>query len=355
MQNSSVGNGVRSGCGSGGGRAAEDHGGAVAPVAALPCLNTINCNGPEELKLHRLAPSHRKTAYALWLNVLFLIERHGLDRIGFLTLTFARHVVSHQEAQKALHSLMSGVLKRRYREYIVVVERMSSQRIHYHLLVVMAQDIRTGFDFQAVKRGDYRSASAYLRAEWAFWRNTAPRYGFGRTELLPIRKTAEGVAKYVGKYIAKHIGQRLAQDKGARLVRYSKGTNRVGTRFSWASTGAFMWRLKLGAFCRMLGLTEGNYQAKLRQSFGRNWVHSLRPVIDSIKPPEFHPEAQANASLAAAWAVALNERQRRLNRKDSCVEGVQRPVPSAEAGALKGSPAPPWATWIERSVKEEAA
>jgi hypothetical protein len=43
----------------------------------------------------------------------------------------------------------------------------------------------------------------------------APKYGFGRTELLPIKKTAEGVAKYVGKYVAKHIGQRLPADKGA--------------------------------------------------------------------------------------------------------------------------------------------
>ncbi|MGB7747589.1 MAG: hypothetical protein WBN75_09910 [Verrucomicrobiia bacterium] len=125
-------------------------------------------------------------------------------------------------------SRMTGVLKQRYPEYIIVMERMDSGRIHYHLLVVLAQDIRTGFDFAAVKRGNYRSASAYLRREWKFWRETAPKYGFGRTELLPIRKTAEGVAKYVGKYVAKHIGQRLPEDKGARLVRYSKGANRVG-------------------------------------------------------------------------------------------------------------------------------
>jgi hypothetical protein len=30
---------------------------------------------------------------------------------------------------------------------------MKSGRIHYHLLVVLAQEIRTGFDFDAVKRG----------------------------------------------------------------------------------------------------------------------------------------------------------------------------------------------------------
>jgi hypothetical protein len=79
-------------------------------------------------------------------------------------------------------------------------------------------DIRTGFDFAAVKRGIYRSASDYLPREWKFWRETAPKYGFGRTELLPIKKTAEGVAKYVGKYVAKHIGQRLRSNALSRMA-----------------------------------------------------------------------------------------------------------------------------------------
>ncbi|MHB8522644.1 MAG: hypothetical protein ACYDH9_18050 [Limisphaerales bacterium] len=41
---------------------------------------------------------------------------------------------------------MTGVLRHRYKEYIIVSERMDSGRIHYHLLVVMAEDIRSGFD-----------------------------------------------------------------------------------------------------------------------------------------------------------------------------------------------------------------
>ena len=231
-----------------------------APAPPLPCLNTNNSNERKIERSDSPSAAHRKTAFALKLNVLWLIERYGLERIGFLTLTFARHVVSFKEAQKALHSLMTGVLKKRYPEYIIVMERMDSKRIHYHLLVVLAEDIRTGFDFAAVKRGDYRSAGDYLRREWKFWRETAPKYGFGRTELLPIKKTAEGVAKYVGKYVAKHIGQRLPEDKGARLVRYSQGTNRVSTRFFWHTPGADMWRAKLGTFCRMLNLNSDNYQ-----------------------------------------------------------------------------------------------
>lgn len=256
----------------GGGPAAEAR--EACPAVGLPSPNTINCNERKKYAPNQLSSGHKKTAFALKVNVLWMIERHGMERIGFLTLTFARQIVAYKQAQKALHSLMTGVLQSRYSEYITVMERMDSKRIHYHLLVVMAEDIRTGFDFAAVKRGDYRSASDYLRREWKFWRATAPKYGFGRTELLPIKKTAEGVAKYVAKYIAKHIGQRLPEDKGARLVRYSKRAGRVGTRFSWLSSGATMLRCKLGAFCQMLNLNPDNHKIFLKEWFGRNWAYT---------------------------------------------------------------------------------
>ena len=306
------------------------------------CLNTFNCNEGKVDRSEQLSAGHRKTAFALKLNVLWLIKTYGLERIGFLTLTFARHVVAYKEAQKALHSLMTGVLKERYVEYIIVMERMDSGRIHYHLLVVMAEDIRTGFDFAAVKRGNYRSANDYLRREWKFWRDTAPKYGFGRTELLPIKKTAEGVAKYIGKYVAKHIGQRLPEDKGARLVRYSRGTNRASTGFAWNSLGAAKWRAKLGTFCRILGLNSDNYQTFLKEWFGKNWVYCLRPLVLSIKLPEFYPLAESSESLKAVWLTAIRERERCCGRRHR------------EAKVhLLAEPGRAWASWIECTLKED--
>lgn len=307
----------------------------------------FHLHSPPSLRIFLLLSSgHRKTAFALQRNVVLMLEKYGLERIGFLTLTFARHIVNYKESQKALHSLMTGVLRPRYPEYITVMERMDSGRIHYHLLVVMAADIRTGFDFKEVKRGDYRSANDYLRTEWKFWRETSPKYGFGRTELLPIRKTAEGVAKYIGKYVAKHVEQRLPEDKGARLVRYSKGTNRVGTRFSWMTAGAMMWRAKLGAFCRMLRLNSDNHQEGLRNWYGQHWVHLLRPLIESIKLPEYHPLEDSQASLRAVWVVALNERERCEGRKRKQDEPPRRAAAVAASGRTCGS-------WIERTLPQE--
>ena len=331
----------------GGGQPAGARG--ARPADALPCLNTINCNEQLKADIQKLSSAHRKAVYALIQNVIRLVFIYGLNRIGFLTLTFARHVVSYKEAQKSLHSLMTGVLKKRYTEYIIVMERMDSGRIHYHLLVVMAEDIRTGFNFAQVEQGNYASANSFLRSEWAFWRITAPKYGFGRHELMPVKSTADAIAKYLGKYISKHIGNRLPEDKGARLVRYSKGANRVGTRFSWVSSGAYMWRAKLGTFCRMLGLNSDNYKEFLKEWFGKNWVYHLRPLILSIKLPEFYTEEDSRMTLRTLWIVAVKERERRCNRQRRDAVAVRKQL---LPDCSPAKPAYTWASWIERTVKD---
>jgi hypothetical protein len=360
--------------------------GAAAPAAGLPCQNTINCNERLNSDFQKLSPAHRRTAYALERNCWLLVEKYGIERIGFLTLTFARHILSYKEAQKYLHSLMTGVLKKRYAEYIIVMERMKSGRIHYHLLVVLTQDILTVFDFTAVQNRDYRSANNHLRSEWAFWFKTAPLYGFGRTELLPIKSSAEGIAKYVGKYIAKHIGNRLPADKGARLVRYSRGTNRVSTRFFWHTPGADLWRLKLGALCRVLNLNSDNYAENLQDWFGNNWIQTLGPLVQSIRlraypnframqmdypeiktpPPElwnkpdFDPftgpwenqqSAQAHETLHAAWMTALNEKNRR-NKPTKIWRGFA-PMMVAPVPITMPAPSRQWVSWIERTAKDD--
>ncbi len=336
--------------GIGTGREAERR--AAPPASALPCPNTNNCNDWIGFSAI-LSTVQRRTVYALARNCYLLVNAHGIERVGFLTLTFARHVVSTKEAQQALHSLMTGVLKKRYPEYIIVMERMNSKRIHYHLLVAMAEDVRTGFDFDAVKGGDYRSATAYLRKEWAFWRVTAPKYGFGRTELLPIKSTAEGIAKYLGKYIGKHIIHRLPEDKGARLVRYSKGTNRVSNRFFWCTPGADMWRAKLGTFCRSLNLNSDNYQESLKDWFGKNWVYQLRPLIVAIKLPGLYPPEECCESVKAVWLTAINERARRCgdrHRKTATSRNIPPPVAHP---CFVPEPKRTWVSWIERTVKDD--
>jgi len=205
-----------------------------------------------------------------------MAAKWGVERLGFLTLTFRDHVTDIKEAQKRFNSLRSNVLAERYDVSIAVVERMNSARIHFHLLVVLPADIRTGFDFEGVSKNDYRSANKTLRDEWAFWRKTAPLYGFGRTELLPVKSTAEGVAKYVGKYIAKHLEKRRDDDKGARLVRYSVAARHVSQNFAWVTPGAKLWRERVGEITHALGSDD---MTIIKAKWGDRWAYNAREQI----------------------------------------------------------------------------
>jgi hypothetical protein len=215
-------------------------------------------------------------------NAKGLIERFGLERCGFLTLTFADHVVDMEEAQRRWHSLRTHVLSQRYEAFIVVVERQKSGRVHFHLIVVLPEDIRSGFSFAEAERKIYSSANDALRDEWAFWRASAKRYGFGRTELLPIQSNAEGVGRYLGKYIGKHVKNRKPADKGARLVRYSAGARSVGCKFMFNSQGAWTWRRKLEKLASELEISD---YSEFSRRYGPRWGYYLRDTVAAVEVP----------------------------------------------------------------------
>lgn len=248
-------------------------------VGGLPCLSSNNSIVQHES--NRLSTQHRKAAAALGWNVKAMCERHGIQRVGFLTLTFSDHVTDVKEASKRFNSLASNVLNGRYADWVRVIERQKSQRIHYHLLVAMGEDIRTGVDFTGLANRDYSTAGKALRGEWAFWRSTARKYRFGRTELLPIKSSEEAIGRYVGKYIAKHIEARKEEDKGARLVGYSKGARVAVTRFSWVSPGAATWRRKVRTFAWMMFQSQGIPPTMhgLRVALGPRWAYRWREFI----------------------------------------------------------------------------
>lgn len=278
-----------------GGHPRPDAGGSCshAGAAALPCLSSNNSiipthdgdsQSPAVIDFKRFSTQHKKSASALAWNVQFLAEKYGLERLGFLTLTFADHVLDPQEAQRRFNSLATNVLRNRYADYVRVWERTKRGRIHYHLLAVLPDDIRTGFDFAGIEQGDYRTAGPALRAEWAFWRRTAKEYGFGRTELLPVKSTAEGIARYVGKYIGKHVMQREERDKGFRLVEYSRGARQVSTRFAFHSEGSQLWRRKLEMFAGIVSGSIGEPVgfSDLARVLGPKWAYNNREFITSL-------------------------------------------------------------------------
>jgi hypothetical protein len=245
--------------------------------APLPCPPKSN-NSTEPTTF---PASAGRTAYALSVNVGDAVDRWGIANSGFLTLTFADHVLDPKEAQRRLNSLTTHVLRPRYGGAVRVFERQKSGRIHYHLLVNVGRDIRTGFSFSAAAKGDYKSASKALRDEWAFWRRTAKLYRFGRTELLPIMSSAAAVSRYVGKYISKHFDAREPRDSGVRLVSYI-GPKVASVKFMWAGGGARTWRAGLEALVRDLarsGQIDSPTVEAMRRAYGQRWAWSWRDQI----------------------------------------------------------------------------
>ena len=236
----------------------------------------------EAEKLHKLSNQAKKTADILRLSIEKMARIYGLENLGFFTLTFADHVLDPREAQRRWHSLRTNVLKKRYLDVIRVFERQKSGRIHYHCVVALGFDVRTGFDFCEAEQGVYRSANKALRNEWAFWRGTkakpgaAKSYGFGRTELLPVKSSVDAISKYVGKYISKHIESRLVEDKGVRLVEMSKGTRAGTTSFAWVTVGSWLWREKVRSWAASHGCAN---EDEVKMVFGKRWTWFQRKAI----------------------------------------------------------------------------
>lgn len=68
---------------------------------------------------------------------------------------------------------------------------------HAHCVVNVGWDIRTGFPFDQVARGFYANVDPRLRELWKRLRESTEKYGLGRTELLPIKGSGPGCARYL--------------------------------------------------------------------------------------------------------------------------------------------------------------
>ena len=261
----------------------------------LPCLNSNNCTegvGSEgQNPRHILRGYDLKKTYAVKCNAEKFIAETGLHRVGFLTLTFPDRLTDHKQASRRWHSLRTHFFPI-FGHWQLVKERMVKGYLHFHILLDVKEDIRTGFDFELYQRSvdlrkqrqpyrhlerqAFRTANVQLRNLWATFRQVLPLYGFGRHELLPIRTTAEAAAKYVGKYVSKHLDARLEEDKGVRTYSRSQGQTGVSCRFAWHSPGGMEWRRKLGTFADRHGCLDLD---DMKEKFGSRWAYHLCDII----------------------------------------------------------------------------
>lgn len=260
--------------------------GGACGAAALSLSNGHNCaeRGGEKIVL---SGSQRKTAHAIRVNCERMAEEFGVWRLAFWTLTAGdagpdgfELLKDAAKAAKRWHGLSRRFVGELFLRAVVVTERGKKGGVHFHVLGVLREklDIRTGFDFEAVKKRDYRSASPELRAIWKKCREELPAFGFGRAEMLPVRKTGAEVASYISKYIEKNIGARIEEDKGKKLVRYFGWGKRhlKPNDFSWCTERATAWRVSARGLSSLVGVET---RAEAAECFGPRWAFHLTRVM----------------------------------------------------------------------------
>jgi hypothetical protein len=250
--------------------------GAQAPLPRLPCLKSSSLNGR----------TNRKPLFAAQQNMRGYVTRAGEDRIAVLTVTTANECRSLREFQRRWNSLMTNFVRRLWKSGVWVRERqMRTGNWHGHALVDVGFDIRFGFPFEEVARRNYRNVDGRVRDLWKQLREKAPRYGFGRTELLPIKSNSEWAIKYLTSYLGKALlSEKTVGEEKARLFGMWGCVRSVYSRFDWVS-GRIVRKKK--AWLGWAHAFEG--EDAFSQRYGHRWWFRLgEPLMRVIIPEDWY-------------------------------------------------------------------
>lgn len=302
---------------------------AGGPPPAGPLVNidtTVQTTPPDTdgqeverllAKARTVGGSHRKTAYSLKENVGAIVRAAGVQNLVFFTPTLANQDGSPPDPTRA-QDCWRRAEKIIAEEFpgggVRILERGGKTgRLHYHVMLDVQGDVRTGYDFAASRA----QQQANPRAKWVLHASANPqlrsvhdrlytickRAGFGRIfHCEPVRSENEAIRTYLSKYICKHVGQRLLADKGRRLVAYfGEGAKRrdvpSANRFAFGgaltqvvngkrrpdyrNAWAWIWRQKLGQYMSRVHRIRDMADASDR--LGTDWAYRLRNDIQAEK------------------------------------------------------------------------
>lgn len=282
-----------------------------------------------------LTPYRKKQAESLYQNVKRLVESApSSSYIGFLTLTFADNVTCPKEAYKRFRSFNSHFLSKhpKIKDWIKVTERQVRGAIHYHLIVVLTVEIKTGFDFDYFKKWSKRRrkkgscpkcCNENLKQLWKDFAGKLENYKLGWVfSLEPVKSNTEAISRYMGKYVSKHLGNRTDQDKGARLINYSRGWTKNSCKFSWLTPKAQLWRRKLRMFANHHGCTEF-YQlhAKLGTGWAYRYADDIMNIFETIAESAPQPEYQDPTVRRAVDRKTSREAQKQAQKQKAKDDG----------------------------------
>jgi hypothetical protein len=268
-----------------------------------------------------------RKAETLYANLCSLIARVGIERVGFVTLTTADNCTNRKESFRRYRAFDAGLLRPNKIESICVPERQRRGAIHFHLAAAFPWDIRSGFDFTAlrnaaaIKREHYlgggnwtagkldefkrwegiyiKSANQRLRQWWRDVREfneTRESAGFGRCETLPVLSNAAALARYVGAYVTTAVGARQSGDKGMRTVRYSLAERTASCRWAWQDGNGRMFRKGV----ELMEIIHGLDSLEFERLYTAKWQWRWRRIIRTLG--ENYDEAILVCTQIPEWA-----------------------------------------------------
>ena len=233
-------------------------------------------------------------------------QSRGVRHLAFVTLTF-RDAVTVKEAQRRWNNFNSNFLRDWVGVDWVCVGEMQRRGVpHYHLVMRLPWDCRTGFDLSKPHPQKGMIAQGLNPRVWEFWREMKRALrsaGFGEmAHMQPVRGSAS-ICKYVAKYIGKDDENAVLSGvnwpKYSRRIRVSRGFRCVGAigTFAWVNAGR-EWRLFLARVAAVLDATE--------ETFGRlvvpQWSYKLLQMLESNEDLDPRDAAAKLSRLGPAWS-----------------------------------------------------
>jgi hypothetical protein len=263
--------------------------GALSPLLYHSDHNSAQLS---EKKAYKPTNKQSKTFKVLDMNAKNWMKIYGKEKIGILTLTFKENLTCMKEAQRRWNSFSRQFNKHdKFQLLVKVAEPQKRGAVHYHCLIKTQGNIRGNIDWEiyekmgkadttAEKRklGQQlgKSATSHLVELWSWLRKTTKATGFGRTELMPLKKP-DHIKNYIGKYLEKDMKENSLKQDGKnsnmRLITYGKNAPKVANQqFSWVNGKASIFRRKLKTYCEARGIKDKN---ELVQLFGKSWSFNL--------------------------------------------------------------------------------
>ncbi len=264
---------------------------ALAALPALPCLIKDNSSNTLPRK------GRNRQTFVARENIEKFIQFEGQDRVGVLTCTVADDSVSFVEYQRRWNSFLAHVLKPLFPAGVWIREiQDGTGNPHSHAVVRVGFDIRSQFPWADVRNRRYSKVDKRLRRIWKTLRESAPNYGFGRIELLPIKADGQATAQYLTKYLSKAMGSETPEGQEKRRLFGMWGSPRYcNARFSFVSSRDF--QRKKQWFRDMLGYDD------LRQ-LSPHWYFHFGDALREVLMPECWYTSQAGRKAQDGAAIA---------------------------------------------------